>query len=307
HLVHLRELGLQGIQVHHLGLLVFELVPERDFLLLPGCKRVLLAADVEVPAEEQDHDDDDRDEEALDRCGPAANVVAIETAQVIEEFHGLAPPLLVDAAGAGTTGSATLGTGADEAGSTAGAEAGAACGGATGAVTGAATVDAGLTAVLATAAAGAALSDVAGMAALEPDAGPEPSSSLFGVPSFTTNSNSYGALESEWTFSVLTSVAGPIHGDASMLRMYSATVAFDCATPSSVSVSVSPFSTSFKPVRRAPAGMVSTIWSNRCTICERLDCNFSTMRLRSSRCFLTFCRLLISVILESSWVIWPCR
>src|SRR6185312_8014586 len=173
HLVHLRELSLQGIQVHHLGLLVFELVPERDFLLLPGCKRVLLAADVEVPAKEQDHDDDDRDEEALDRRGPAANVVAIEIAQVIEEFHGLAPPLLVDATGAGFGAGAEVG--AEPGSFAAGAEAGAACGDATGALTGAATVDAGLTAVLATAAAGAAVSDVAGMAALEPEAGPEPS------------------------------------------------------------------------------------------------------------------------------------
>src|SRR6185437_1114150 len=151
---------------HHLGLLGRKLLLELDFLRLRAGQIVLLAADEEVPANQQYHRQHQGREEKFDRTRPSADVVAVEVAQIVDQFHCAAPPSLAGAAGF------ALASGAAEA-----EEAGAAL-----------AADAGV--------------PVSSVPLLLSEAG-VPDASALGLSRCTTSSNSLGVRLSPCLFSVL--------------------------------------------------------------------------------------------------------
>src|SRR6185312_300419 len=93
HVLHLVELLLQRLEVDRLGLLGGELLLETVLLVGQRVEAVLLVTDEEVPADQQHGGAHQGGEEDLDRLRPAADVVAVEILQIVEETHDPAPPL----------------------------------------------------------------------------------------------------------------------------------------------------------------------------------------------------------------------
>src|SRR5699024_547468 len=203
HVLHVGQLLLQGMQIDGLGLFVGKFPLERGLLADRVRQFVLLIAALEIPAAQDDQGEQTYHEEQLDRARPAADVVAVEVAQVIDETHDSTLPFV-----AGVACTVTWPDGVAAAGAML----------LTAALLAGATLAAAAVAVAASAPAVScrlAASRLASAGLLR--ARPRP--------------KEYGVRELSWLFSVFSRSGEPSHGEWSRWRMYSATLAFDCATP----------------------------------------------------------------------------